>query len=96
MQAKSFLGEKRGAVRHFYATVVRGEVTDANIEGYLRAASQIEDIWQQIDEKLAQSIAQGVAPLEAYEQLPYPLAIRSCSAYLPGLRERAAGCRRCL
>ncbi len=27
MQAKSFLGEKRGAIRHFYATVVRGEVS---------------------------------------------------------------------
>ena len=42
MQAKSILGEKRGAVRHFYATVIRGEVSDANVQGYLRAASQIE------------------------------------------------------
>ena len=74
MQAKSFLGEKRGAARHFYATVIRGEVSDANIQGYLRAASQIEDLWQQIDEKLAALIAQGAVPWEAYAQLRYPLA----------------------
>lgn len=74
MQAKSVLGEKRGAVRHFYATVIRGEVSDATIQGYLRAASQIEDLWQQIDERAAELIAQGVVPWEAYTQLRYPLA----------------------
>lgn len=74
MQAKSMLGEKRGAVRHFYATVMRGEVSDATIQGYLRAASQIEDLWQQIDERLAGLLAQGVVPWEAYRQLRYPLA----------------------
>ncbi len=74
MQAKSFLGEQRGAVRHFYATVIRGEVSDANIQGYLRATSQIEEIWQQIDDRLAALIAQGVTPWEAYAQLRYPLA----------------------
>ncbi len=46
MQAKSFIGEMREAARHFYATTMRGEVSDANIQGYLRAASQIEDVWQ--------------------------------------------------
>lgn len=82
MQAKSFLGEKRGAVHHFYATVIRGEVSDANIQGYLRAASQITDLWQQIDEKLAQLITQGMAPWDAYTQLRYPLAfIRAARIY---------------
>ncbi len=36
MQAKSFLSEKRGAVRHFHATVIRGEVSDSSVQGYLR------------------------------------------------------------
>ncbi len=57
MQAKSFLGEMRETVQHFYATTIRGEVSDANVRGYLRAASQIEEVWQQIDEKLAGLIA---------------------------------------
>ncbi len=74
MQAKSFLGEMREAARHFYMTGIRDEVSDATIQGYLRAASQIEDIWQQIDEQLATLISQGVAPWEAYAQLRYPLA----------------------
>jgi hypothetical protein len=52
MQAKSFLGEMREAVFHFYATSIRGEVSDANIQGYLRAAGQIEDVCQQVDDKL--------------------------------------------
>jgi hypothetical protein len=74
MQAKSFLGEMREAVRHFYTTGIRNEVSDANIQGYLRAASQIEDIWQQIDDKLAELKAEGAVPWEAYTQMRYPLA----------------------
>src|SRR5215467_3387254 len=82
MQAKSFLGEMREAVRHFYATSVRGEVSDANVRGYLRAATQIEDVWPQIDEKLAALTAQGIAPWEAYTQLRYPFAfIRAARTY---------------
>ncbi len=73
MQVKSPSNEKRGAVRHLYATVIRGEVSDALIQGYLRAASQVEDLWQQIDDKLAALIAQGTAPWEAYHQLRYPI-----------------------
>ncbi len=91
MQAKSFLGETRGAVRHFYTTVIRGEVSDANAQGYLRAASQIEEIWQQIDEKVITLIAQGVAPWEAYTQLRYPLAfIRAARAYQVFVKELLA------
>lgn len=91
MQGKSFLGELRQATRHFYATSLRGEVSDANVRGYLRAASQIEEIWQQIDEKLAGLIAQGTAPWEAYAQLRYPLAfIRVARAYQVFVKELLA------
>lgn len=88
MQAKSFLGEKRGAIRHFYATVIRGEVSDASIQGFLRAASQIEEVWQHIDEKRAELIAQGSNPWDAYAQLRYPLAfIRAARIYQVFVKE---------
>lgn len=91
MQAKSFMGEMREAVRHFYATTIHGEVSDANIQGYLRAASQIEDVWQQIDEKLAALTEQGIAPWEAYAQLRYPMAfIRAARAYQVFVKELLA------
>src|SRR6266566_2584397 len=89
MQAKSFLGNMREQVRHFYATSIHGEVSDANIRGYLRAASQIEDIWQQIDEKLAALNAEGKMPWEAYAQLRYALAFiraaRACQVFVKEL-----------
>ena len=82
MQAKRFVGETRAAVRHLYATTIRGEVSDTTIQGYLRAASQIEDIWQQIDAQLAQLIATGHAPWEACTQLCYALIfIRAARTY---------------
>src|SRR2546425_10214837 len=91
MQAKSFLGEMRESARHFYATTVRGEVSDANIQGYLRAASQIEEVWQQIDDQLATLISQGVVPWEAYAQRRYPLAfIRAARTYQVFVRELLA------
>ena len=91
MQANSFPGEKRGTVRHFYATVIRGEVSDSSVQGYLRAASQIEEVWQQIDEKLAALISQGTTPWEAYAQLRYPLAfIRAARTYQVFVKELLA------
>lgn len=91
MQAKSFLGEKRSTVRHFYATVLLGEVSDASIQGYLRAASQIEEVWQQLDSKLAQLIAQGIAPWEAYTQLRYALAfVQAARTYQMFVKELLA------
>jgi hypothetical protein len=33
MPAKSFIGEMEEAARHFYATAMRGEVSDANVRG---------------------------------------------------------------
>lgn len=91
MQAKSFMSEKRGAVRHFYATIIRGEVSDSSVQGYLRAASQIEEIWQQTDERLAALISQGTAPWEAYAQLRYPLmCIRAARTYQVFVKELLA------
>ncbi len=74
MPVKSFLGEIEEGARHFYATVLRGEVDDTNVRGYLRAASQIEEIWQNIDNRIGVLIGQGQAPWEAYHHLRYPLA----------------------
>ena len=88
MSVKNFLSGKRGNVRHFYATVIRGEVSDATIQGYLRAASQIVDIWTQTDERIETLIAQGTSAWEAYRQLGYPLAfIRSARAYQVFIKE---------
>jgi hypothetical protein len=47
MPAKSFIGAIEHAARGWYATVLRGEVSDANVRAYLNAASQIADVWQQ-------------------------------------------------
>jgi hypothetical protein len=71
--------------------VIRGEISDSSVQGYLRAASQIEEIWQQIDERLAALISQGTAPWEAYAQLRYPLAyIRAARTYQVFVKELLA------
>lgn len=78
----------REEVRHIYATSVRGEVSDATIQGYRRAASQIEETWQQIDERLATLRSQGVVPWKAYEQFRYALAfVRAARTYQVFVRE---------
>ncbi len=80
--AKSFIGEMEDAARRFYATVMRGEVSDANVQGYLRAASQIADVWQQIDARIDEEVRQGVAPAAAYAKLGNALAfIRAARTY---------------
>lgn len=91
MPAKSFLGEIRDAVRHFYATDVRHEISDANIRGYLRAATQIEDIWQQTDDGVARLFAEGEPPWSAYGRFGYALAfIRVSRTYQVFVRELLA------
>ena len=56
-----------------------GEVSDATIQGYLRSASQLEDIWQKLDDKVDGLILEGVAPWDAYAQMGYALAfVRAC------------------
>lgn len=82
MPAKSFIGEIEEAARRFYATAVRGEVSEASVRGYLRAASQIEDVWQQVDARVAQLREQGEPPWEAYARLRYALAyVRAARMY---------------
>lgn len=82
MPARSFIGDMEEAARRFYATAIRGEVSDANVQGYLRAASQIADVWQQIDNRITELVSQGQPPEEAYQRLGYALAfIRAARAY---------------
>lgn len=82
MPAKSFIGSMHETARAFYATVMRGEVSDANVRGYLRAATQIEQIWQQTDDKVQSVIAAGTLSWEAYQQLRYALAfVRAARTY---------------
>ncbi len=65
--------------QRFVASGVHGEVSDATIQGYLRSASQLEDVWQQIDDKVDAFILQGMAPWEAYAKMAYALAfVRAC------------------
>ncbi|MGZ6317781.1 MAG: hypothetical protein ACXWQR_00635 [Ktedonobacterales bacterium] len=91
MPAKGFLAEVRESVRHFYAKELRGEVSDANVRGYLRAASQIEDVWQQIDNQLDALLGQGIAPWDAYARMRYPLAfIRAARTHQIAVRELLA------
>jgi hypothetical protein len=82
MPAKSFLGETREAAHRFYAMTIRGEVSDENIQAYMRAASQIQEIWLQIDERIAALQVQGTPIWNAYAQSGYSLAfIRYARAY---------------
>jgi len=56
-----------------------GAVNDATIQGYLRAASQLENVWQQADDKVDELILQGLPPWEAYSRMGYALAfVRAC------------------
>lgn len=77
-------GQGKGAFmgqwfQRFVAGGVHGEVNDATIQGYLRSASQLEDVWQQIDDKVDAFILQGMAPWEAYAKMAYALAfVRAC------------------
>ena len=65
--------------QRFIASSIYGEVSDATIQGYLRSASQIEEVWQQIDDEVDTLIMQGVAPWEAYARMGYALAyVRAC------------------
>src|SRR5216683_7615251 len=65
--------------QRFVASGLHGEVSDATIQGYLRSASQLEDIWQQIDDSVDAFIAQGMAPWDAYARMGYALAyVRAC------------------
>jgi hypothetical protein len=65
--------------QRFVANGMYGEVSDATIQGYLRSASQLEDVWQQIDDSVDSLIIQGMAPWDAYAKMGYALAfVRAC------------------
>lgn len=65
--------------RRFLASGIYGEVSGTTIQGYLRSASQIEDVWQQIDDSMDALIQQGMAPWDAYTKMGYALAfVRAC------------------
>jgi hypothetical protein len=65
--------------QRFVANGMYGEVSDATIQGYLRSASQLEDVWQQIDDSVDSLIIQGMPPWDAYAKMGYALAfVRAC------------------
>lgn len=65
--------------QRFVASSIHGKVSDATIQGYLRSASQIAEVWQQIDDNVDTLIAQGIAPWDAYSKLGFALAfVRAC------------------
>src|SRR5215469_12568241 len=58
---------------------LHNEVSSEAIQGYLRQGTQIEQIWQQVDEKVTELTLQGMAPWEAYSKMGYALAfVRAC------------------
>lgn len=66
-------------LQHLVAGAKYGSVSDATIQGYLRSASQIETVWQQLDEKVDDLLLGGMAPWEAHAALGYALAyVRAC------------------
>ncbi len=88
MQARSFMDDMRAAARHFYATTIRGEISDANVRSYLLATEQIEEVWQQINGRIAVLLAQGLPPWCVYALLCYPLAfVRVARTYQIFVRE---------
>ena len=62
-------------LQHLTTGAKYGSVSNATIQGYLRSASQIETVWQQLDEKVGEVLLSGIAPLEAYTPLGY---VRAC------------------
>ncbi len=58
---------------------LHNEVSSAAIQGYLRQGTQIEQLWQQLDEQMTALTLQGMAPWEAHSKLGYALAFaRAC------------------
>jgi len=65
--------------QRFVASGIHGKVSDATIQGYLRSASQISEVWQQIDDNVDALIAQGIPPWDAYAKMGFALAfVRAC------------------
>src|SRR5260370_24620522 len=65
--------------QRFVTSGLHGEVSDATIQGYLRSASQIEEVWQQIDDSVETLIGRGMAPWDGYAKMGYAFAfVRVC------------------
>lgn len=55
------------------------EVSSEAIQGYVRQGTQIEQVWQQLDDKVTELTLQGMAPWDAYSKMGYALAFaRAC------------------
>lgn len=58
---------------------LHNEVSSEAIQGYLRQGTQIEQVWQQVDEKVTELTLQGMMPWDAYTTMGYALAfVRAC------------------
>lgn len=58
---------------------LHNEVSSEAIQGYLRQGTQIEQVWQQIDEQVAALTLGGMAPWDVYNKMGYALAfVRAC------------------
>lgn len=94
MSSRNIADDKPGVARRFYATVLRGEVSDAAIQGYLRGACQVAELWQQVDDRIAALLKQGVPPWEAYHQLRFPIlfirAARTIAVFVQALLDADA------
>ncbi len=58
---------------------LHNEVSSEAIQGYLRQGTQIEQVWQQLDEKVTELTLQGLPPWDAYSKMGHALAfVRAC------------------
>jgi hypothetical protein len=58
---------------------LHNEVSSEALQGYVHQGTQIEQIWQQVEEQVTELTLQGMAPWEAYSQMGYALAfVRAC------------------
>ncbi len=62
---------------------LHNEVSSEAIRGYVRLGTQIEQVWQQLDDKLTELTLQGMTPWDAYSTMGYALVfVRSCRLHV--------------
>ena len=55
------------------------EASSASLQGYVHQGTQLEQIWQQAEEKVTELTLQGLTPWEAYSTMGLALAfVRAC------------------
>src|SRR5579871_825490 len=58
---------------------LHNEVSSEAIQGYIRQGTQIEQLWQQLDERVTDLTLQGLPPWDAYSKMGHALAfVRAC------------------